>query len=51
MKDYSNGSLNVFVKRIKLVVAFEMLVLTFRVNGGFPKTDIGNTRVTFGKII
>ena len=51
MKDYSNGSLNVFVKRIKLVVAFEMLVLTFRVNGGFPKTDIGNMRVTFGKII
>ena len=51
MKDYSNGSLNVFVKRIKLIVAFEMLVLTFRVNGGFPKTDIGNTRVTFGKTI
>lgn len=51
MKDYSNGSLNLFVKRIKLIVAFKMLVLTFRVNRGFPKTDIGNTRGTFGKTI
>ena len=51
MKDYSNGSLNLFVKRIKLIVAFKMLVLKFRVNRGFPKTDIGNTRGTFGKTI
>ena len=51
MKDYNNGSLNLFVKRMKFIVAFEMLMLTFRVNGGLPKTNIGNARVTFGKTI
>ena len=36
MQGYSNGSLNLFVKRITLIVAFQVSVLMSRVNWGLP---------------